>query len=364
MRKFKSKLTVAMIILVVVTSFLSVLFAILTVNGKFLERPEMRHVMFGLAAGDVMLLIILVSMIAIGFILVMRSIMKPILELDKAVSKVTEGDYNVKVDTYNKAEAIADLLDNFNRMVEQLRNNEYLHRDFSSNISHEFKTPLAIIKGYADLLEEGNLTEEEQKNYAQYISKESKRLSTLTANLLSLSSLDYDKIHGRKTTFSIDEQIRQAVLNMEAKWLEKNIDIELNLKEVYFTGEEELINQVWYNLLDNAIKFTEDGGRISLSIDVDQDGITVKDVHQDSVTIKLEDTGVGMDVETLKHIYEQFYRGDTAKRYEGTGLGLSLVQRIIHLHDGKISADSKLGEGTCFTIVLPMKTNKLFHRNL
>ncbi|MBQ3520967.1 MAG: HAMP domain-containing histidine kinase, partial [Firmicutes bacterium] len=238
MRKFRSKLTAAMIILVVVTSFLSVLFAILTVNGKFLERPEMRHVMFGLAAGDVILLIILITMIAIGFILVMRSIMKPILELDKAVSKVTAGDYNVKVDTYNKAEAIVDLLDNFNTMVEQLRNNEYLHKDFSSNISHEFKTPLAIIKGYADLLEEGDLTEEEQRNYAQYISRESKRLSTLTANLLSLSSLDYDKLHGRKTAISIDEQIRQAVLNMEAKWLEKNIDIDLELNEVYFTGEE------------------------------------------------------------------------------------------------------------------------------
>ena len=348
MRKFRSKLTAAMIILVVVTSFLSVLFAILTVNGKFLERPEMRHVMFGLAAGDVILLIILVSMIAIGFILVMRSIMKPILELDKAVSKVTAGDYNVKVDTYNKAEAIVDLLDNFNTMVEQLRNNEYLHKDFSSNISHEFKTPLAIIKGYADLLEEGDLTEEEQRNYAQYISRESKRLSTLTANLLSLSSLDYDKLHGRKTRISVDEQIRQAVLNMEAKWLEKNIDIELELNEVYFTGEEELINQVWFNLLDNAIKFTDEGGRIFVSADK----------HHEDIIVRIEDTGVGMDEETLKHIYEQFYRGDTAKRYEGTGLGLSLVQRIIHLHDGKISADSKPGEGTCFTVILPIKTHK------
>lgn len=348
MRKFRSKLTAAMIILVVVTSFLSVLFAILTVNGKFLERPEMRHVMFGLAAGDVILLIILITMIAIGFILVMRSIMKPILELDKAVSKVTAGDYNVKVDTYNKAEAIVDLLNNFNTMVEQLRNNEYLHKDFSSNISHEFKTPLAIIKGYADLLEEGDITEEEQRNYAQYISKESKRLSTLTANLLSLSSLDYDKLHGRKTRISIDEQIRQAVLNMEAKWLEKNIDIDLELKEIFFTGEEELLNQVWFNLLDNAIKFTDESGRISISAGK----------HHDNIIVRIEDNGVGMDEETLSHIYEQFYRGNTATRYEGTGLGLSLVQRIIHLHNGIISADSKLGEGTCFTIVLPSNNYK------
>lgn len=271
--------------------------------------------------------------------------MRPILELDKAVKKVTAGDYNVKLRTYNRAEEMVELLDNFNIMVEQLKNNEYLHKDFSSNISHEFKTPLAIIKGYADLLEEGNLTEEEQRNYAGYISRESKRLSTLTANLLSLSSLDHDKIHGRKNSFSLDEQIRQSVLNMEAKWLEKSIEIDLDLDEMRFTGEEELINQVWFNLLDNAIKFTDDGGKISISAKS----------NGESINIKFTDTGVGMDRETLEHIYEQFYRGDTAKRYDGTGLGLSLVQRIIQLHDGRISAESKPGEGTTFTIILPNK---------
>ena len=261
MRRFRSRLSIAVVILVLVTSFLSVLFAILTVNGKFLERPQMRHMMFGLAAGDLFLLIILVLIIAIGFILVFRSMMQPILQLDRAVEKVTAGDYNVKVDTYNKPDEIAELLDNFNKMVEQLNYNEYLHKDFSSNISHEFKTPLAIIKGYADLLEEGNLTEEEQRNYAGYISRESKRLSTLTANLLSLSSLDYDSIHGRKTEFLLDEQIRQAVLNMEAKWLEKDIEINLDLQEIRFRGEEDLMNQIWFNLLDNSKDLVNTNGK-------------------------------------------------------------------------------------------------------
>lgn len=345
MRRFRSRLSIAVVILVLVTSFLSVLFAILTVNGKFLERPQMRHMMFGLAAGDLFLLIILVLIIAIGFILVFRSMMQPILQLDRAVEKVTAGDYNVKVDTYNKPDEIAELLDNFNKMVEQLNYNEYLHKDFSSNISHEFKTPLAIIKGYADLLEEGNLTEEEQRNYAGYISRESKRLSTLTANLLSLSSLDYDSIHGRKTEFLLDEQIRQAVLNMEAKWLEKDIEINLDLQEIRFRGEEDLMNQIWFNLLDNSIKFTEPRGKISITAGK----------ANDKIIVSVEDNGVGMSQETLKHIYEQFYRGDTAKRYEGTGLGLSLTQRIVQLHDGKISAESKPGEGTKFTITLPNK---------
>lgn len=345
MKKFRSRLSIAMVILVMVTAFLSVLFAILTVNGKFLERPQMRHMMFGLAAGDLFLLIILVMALAVGFTMIVRSMMQPILQLDRAVEKVTAGDYSVKIDTYNKPDDIVELLNNFNTMVEQLRYNEYLHKDFSSNISHEFKTPLAIIKGYADLIEEGDLTDEELKNYAGYISRESKRLSTLTANLLSLSSLDYDKIHGRKSCFCLDEQIRQAVLNMEAKWLEKDIEIDLDLNEVYFTGEEELLNQIWFNLLDNAIKFTEPGGRISITA-------LKKD---SSIVCQIADTGVGMSLETLKHIYEQFYRGDTAKRYEGTGLGLSLVQRIIQLHDGRIFAESKVGEGTKFTISLPIK---------
>lgn len=347
MRKFRSTLSIAMVALVVLTALLASMLAIMIVNGRFLERPEMRHVMFGLAAGDLIVLIIIIMIIASGFILIMRSMMQPILQLDKAVEQVIAGDFNISIDTYNKHDDIAELLNNFSRMVEQLKNNEYLHKDFSSNISHEFKTPLAIIKGYADLLQEENLNEEDRLNYAEYISRESKRLSMLTANLLSLSSLDYEKIHGRKVNFSLDEQIRQTVLNMEAKWIEKNIDVELELEDIYFTGEEELLNQVWFNLLDNAIKFTEKGGKIYISAIEDKDEIIVK----------VADNGVGMDGETLKHIYEQFYRGDTAKRYEGTGLGLSLVQRIINIHDGSISAESMLNEGTTFTIVFNVSNN-------
>lgn len=342
MRRFRLILTVAMVVLVAVTSFLSVFLAILTVNGRFLERSEMRHVMFGLAAGDVILLILLITLIATGFVLVMRSMMRPIIELDKAVKRVTAGDYSVKLDAWNKQQDMAELLQNFNVMVEQLANNEYLHKDFSSSISHEFKTPLAIIKGYADLLAEGNLTEEEQRTYAEYISKESSRLSSLTANLLRLSSLDYEGLHGKKVMFSLDEQIRQAVISMEAKWMAKDIEIDLDLEEVEFTGEEELMNQVWFNLLDNAIKFTETGGRITIKASR----------TQEKTYITIADTGVGMDEETVKNIYRQFYRGNTADRYEGTGLGLTLVNRIIDLHGGSIITESKLQEGTKFTIVL------------
>ena len=230
MRKFRSMLTFSVITLVLITVFLSVLFAILTVNGRFLERAYMRHMMFGLAAGDVLLILLLVTAITAGFVFVMRSMMRPIVDLEHAVSKIKAGDYNVKIKVNNRSAEIKELLENFNLMVEQLKSNEYLHKDFSSNISHEFKTPLAIIKGYADLIAEGDLTEEEQQNYAEYISRESKRLSVLTANLLRISSLDNDKVHGKTTIFSLDEQIRQTVLSMEANWVEKDIEMDLDLK--------------------------------------------------------------------------------------------------------------------------------------
>lgn len=345
MRKFRSRLTIAMVILVCVTSFLSVLFAILTVNGRFLERAEMRHVMFGLAAGDVLLLILLVTIIATGFVLVMRSSIQPLVELDRAIRKVTAGDYDVQVKVRDKASEISELQRNFNLMVEQLKNNAYLHKDFSSNISHEFKTPLSIIKGYADLLEEGNLTEEERKMYAGFISMESTRLTELTSNLLKLSRLDHDAIHGKRSSFCLDEQIRQTVLSMESKWTGKDLHIDLELQEAFFTGEEELLNLVWFNLLDNAVKFTEKGGTIQITLRR----------HEKHIAVAVSDDGIGMSFETMKHIYDRFYRGNTEKRYEGAGLGLSLVQRIVHLHGGRISVDSVQGEGSCFTVTLPAK---------
>lgn len=348
MKKFRSILTISLIILVCVTAFLSTLFAILTVNGRFLEREDMRHLMFGLAAGDVLLLILIVTGITTGFFFVMRAMLQPIVDLERAISKVRDGDYTAKVRINKRTTEMSEMLDNFNAMVEKLQQNEYLHKDFSSNISHEFKTPLAIIKGYADLLEEGDLTEEEQKNYASYISRESKRLSILTANLLRISSLDNDKVHGKISNFSLDEQIRQTVLSMESKWVEKGIKIDLQLNEIDFSGEEELLNQVWFNLLDNAIKFTETKGSITITAESDSD----------SVIVEISDTGIGMDDETLKNIYKQFYRGNTDKRFEGNGLGLSLVQRIIDLHDGTIEAESLLGTGSCFTVVLPVDGHK------
>lgn len=345
MKKFRFWLTVAMIVLACMTSLLSVIFAILVVDRQFLEREEVRYMMFGLAAGDLLLLLLIVTALATGFVFVMRSMLRPIVEMERAISKVTAGDYNVRVRTSGWPGEIGELLQKFNLMVEQLRSNEFLHKDFTSNISHEFKTPLSIIKGYADLLEEGEISDEERQSYAEHISRESNRLTALTANLLRISRLDNEDFHGRKTRFSLDEQIRQTVLSMEAKWEEKNINVELDLREIYFTGDEELINLVWFNLINNAIKFTDEGGAIS---------ITARKGY-DRVTVIVRDTGIGMDEETLKHIYEQFYRGRADGKYEGSGLGLSIVQRIVLLHEGHIAVESMPGEGSRFIVTLPIK---------
>ena len=345
MIKFRARITVAVVVLVCITSFLSAVLAIMTVNGHFLDRPEMRYVLFGLATGDVLLLLLVVILLVTGFILAIRPTVRPIVELDRAMKRVMAGDYDVKVKIRNRSDEMSRLQENFNIMVEQLKNNEYLHKDFSSNISHEFKTPLSIIKGYADLLEEGELAEEEQRLYAGLISAESARLTTLTTNLLQLSRLDHDAIPGRQRAYYLDEQIRQAVLGMEAKWAAKELEIDLDLEEVYFAGQEELLNLVWLNLLDNAVKFTDDGGEIIITLRK----------HEGNVAVAVADNGIGMSPETMKRIYDRFYRGDTEKRYEGAGLGLSLVQRIVQLHGGKIRVESIPSEGTAFTVTLPVR---------
>ena len=180
--------------------------------------------------------------------------------------------------------------------------------------------------------------------YSGQIARESGRLTSLTSNLLKLSSLDYNETHMRRTQFSLDEQIRQVVLAMEARWSAKNIVMDLELKDIEFIGEEELMNQVWMNLIDNAVKFTPEGGKITV--------MAVKTKEQISVTV--EDDGIGMSEETMNHVFEQFYRGDTENRYEGSGLGLSLVQRIVSLHGGSVLVESVQGSGSIFMVTLPL----------
>ena len=344
MRKLRARIIAVMMVIVGISCTISIFATVLSMNG-FFEGRTIQKMVLGMAVRDVVLILLLLAAVGLWVYTVTHNATNPMAEISRAMRKIADGNYDVKLVTGEDGKEFAQLEKDFNAMVTQLKNNEYLHKDFSSNISHEFKTPLAIIKGYADLLQSDNLSEEERKLYSGQIAQESARLTSLTSNLLKLSSLDYNETHMKRSQFSLDEQIRQVVLAMEAKWSAKNIRMDLELKDIDFTGEEELMNQVWMNLIDNAVKFTPEGGKITV--------MTVKTKEQISVTV--EDDGIGMSEETMNHVFEQFYRGDTENRYEGSGLGLSLVQRIVHLHDGSVLVESVQGSGSIFMVTLPVE---------
>ena len=343
MRKLRARIIAVMMVIVGISCTISIFATILSMNG-FFEGRTIQKMVLGMAVRDVVLILLLLAAVGLWVYTVTHNATNPMAEISRAMRKIADGNYDVKLVTGEGGKEFIQLEKDFNAMVSQLKNNEYLHKDFSSNISHEFKTPLAIIKGYSELLQSDNLSEEERKMYSGQIARESGRLTSLTSNLLKLSSLDYNETHMKRTQFSLDEQIRQVVLAMEAKWSAKRIVMDLELKDIDFTGEEELMNQVWMNLIDNAIKFTPEGGKITV--------MTVKTKEQISVTV--EDDGIGMSEETMNHVFEQFYRGDTENRYEGSGLGLPLVQRIVNLHGGSVLVESIQGSGSIFMVTLPL----------
>lgn len=273
-----------------------------------------------------------------------KRILRPIRTLSKATEEVAKGNFSVKIGIPKDYE-FALLAKNFNKMVHELSSIETLRNDFVSNVSHEIKTPIASIQGFAKLIQDKNLNDDERSEFTDIIISESSRLSKLTSNILKLSKLENQEVITGKAEFALDEQIRCAILIMEPEWSEKGIDLDIDLDKVSIIGNEDLLQQVWLNIIGNAIKFTEKGGTI---------GIKLMDL-KDKIVIKVSDNGVGMNEETQRHIFDKFYQGDKSHLSKGNGLGLSLVKRIIELCDGEIKVRSKLYYGTTFTIGLPKK---------
>lgn len=276
-------------------------------------------------------------------IAIAKQVVKPIVELSLATKKVAKGHFNIQLD-YNRRDEIGDLAQNFNLMAKELNSMTYLRRDFISSVSHEFKTPLASISGFAKLLHQDNLSSEEKKEYTAIIIEETTRLSKLSSNILRLSKLENQVIMEQKVKFSLDEQIRKCIVLLESQWSKKDIFLNIDLERVYFIGDEELMQQVWINLLDNAIKFSLPHGAISI--------ILYQTPH--CITVKISDNGIGMDAETQKRLFEKFYQGDRSHASSGNGLGLSLVERILQLCEGSIRVESTPNEGSTFTIELPI----------
>jgi len=269
-----------------------------------------------------------------------KRMLRPISRLTEATCKVAEGDFSVRLPVRRRDE-LGQLMENFNHMAQELQSIEYLQKDFISNVSHEFKTPIASILGFATLLKSPETTDKERTEYTSIIIKESQRLSRLSQNLLRLSKLEYQQRLTSDEPFSLDEQIRQTVLLLEPEWAHKEIRWDVNLENTVIRGDTELMQQVWINLLGNAIKFSPQGGEIALSLYI-----------SDVVKVRIKDQGIVMDETTQSHIFERFYQGDTSHAHEGNGLGLPLAKRIIDLHGGILRVKSSPGQGSTFTVEL------------
>lgn len=277
-----------------------------------------------------------------------RHYQKPIEEFSEAARKVASGDFSVYLPPKHPMDQTTHLdvlFMDFNKMVEELGSIETLKTDFFSNVSHEIKTPLAVIQNNAELLQKKQLTEEQRQECTATILQATKRLSNLITNMLKLNKLEKQVIKPLPQVYDVCNQLCMCALQFEDTWEKKNIEFEAEIEDrVMICADEGLLEIVWTNLISNALKFTPDGGRVRMAQTSDSNEITVV----------VSDTGCGMDENTIKKIFDKFYQGDTSHAIEGNGLGLALVQRILELSDGTITVTSVPGNGSTFTVTLPV----------
>lgn len=276
-----------------------------------------------------------------------RNYEEPVRNLRTAAEKVANGDFSVYVPPLHplgRMDYLDAMILDFNKMVEELGSVEVLKTDFFSNVSHEIKTPLAVIYNNAQLLQREGQTYEQRREYTQAILQAAKRLSNLITNMLKLNKLEKQAIQPAPRRFDLCAQLSECALQFENDWEKKEIEFEAELEDrAFIRGDEELLALVWTNLLSNAIKFTPPGGTVTLT----------QTFEGSDVLVTVADTGCGMDEETLKHIFDKFYQGDTSHATEGNGLGLALVHRILELSDGTIYVKSTPGKGSVFVVRLP-----------
>ncbi len=268
----------------------------------------------------------------------------PILD---AMRKIAQGDFSIRVDEAQHADDFVGVLaKSVNTMAVELNEMEQMRQEFISNVSHEIQSPLTSIRGFARALQNDRLSEEDRCHYLMIIETESMRLSKLTDNLLKLATLESDQVKFEPKPFRLDKQIRNLILVAEPQWMEKRLDMDVALDEVTVCADEDLLSQVWNNLIHNSIKFTPPNGKICVQL--------VR--HGDKAEFSIRDTGVGISAEDQQHVFERFYKGDKSRERArgGSGLGLSIAQKIVGMHDGVIAVESQPGNGTTFTVSLPL----------
>lgn len=267
----------------------------------------------------------------------------PMMKLGDAMRKVAGGDFTVRLDCTSKIRDVREVYGSFNTMVKELGNTETLQTDFVSNVSHEFKTPINAIEGYASLLQDSQLTDEQKNAYIDKIIFNTRRLSDLVGSILLLSKVNNQTISLKASTFRLDEQVRQSILALESKWEKKEIEFDIDLDEIEYTGYEILLSHVWLNLIDNAVKFSPQNGQIRIRLK-QLDG---------SVTFSIWDNGLPIPEADIDRIFNKFYQGDNSHASEGNGLGLALVRKIVAAAHGTINVTSSEDAGTEFVVALP-----------
>ena len=268
---------------------------------------------------------------------------RPVRQITAATKKIMQGDFSARVPAIHGAgtEGFNEIAKAVNAMAAELSGTETLRTDFIANVSHELKTPLAVMGNYATMLQRPGLTEEEKNEYAKSISEAARRLAQLITNILKLNKLENQQIFPQHQEFDLGEQLCQCLLGFEDAWEAKNLEIETDIEDgVRIRSDPELLSLVWNNLISNAVKFTPDGGTIGVSLKAEE--------H--AVIVSVSDTGCGIKPEVGQHIFEKFYQGDTSHATQGNGLGLALVKRVIDILVGEIGVQSICGEGSTFTV--------------
>ncbi len=275
---------------------------------------------------------------------------RPAKKIIDAGKRLTQGDFSVripKIKTVDTEDRFNEIAECFNKMAEELSSTETLRTDFVANVSHELKTPLAVMQNYGTLLQQPGLTEERRMEYAKAITEASRRLASLITNILKLNKLENQQITPQFEEYDLSEQVCQCLLAFEEAWEKKELNIETDIEDgITVKSDAEMMSLVWNNLFSNAIKFTENGGTVSLSIKSDEN----------YAIVKISDTGCGISADVGKRMFDKFYQGDTSHATQGNGLGLALVKRVVDITGSDISVESELGKGTTFTVKIQRNT--------
>ncbi len=272
---------------------------------------------------------------------------EPLVSLSDASKKVAKGNFSISIKDSSSIPELQNAIDSFNQMVKELNKIETLSNDFVSNVSHEFKTPLSVIRSNINILESPSISEEEKQKSMDMINTSIDNISTLVSNVLKISRLDNKNVKVEKKFFRLDEQIRMCIVNLTDRIEEKHLDLDIDLEECILYSDEMLLSHVWDNLLSNAIKYSYENSTIGVYLQIKKE-----------VVVTIVDHGCGMDEETKKHIFERFYQGETSHNKEGNGLGLTIVTKILQLCNAEIEVESEVNKGSKFTIKFSNKSSK------